>query len=371
MSQSIDTLRDGPRPPSQTEWPELISFLSNNLRQGIDWSIADEYPTALAPSNLHNMRIITEGSQILSHAVLKPLIVKTPLAIFKVGAIGSVVTNESYRNQGLSQKILHSCLNLAVEQKCDITILWSDLHDFYRKMNFELAGSELHIQLREISRDLPNKWNFSNSTQISAESLLRVYNLHSIQTLRTVEDFKRYLKIPNSQVYTAWDPQGSLSAYAIMGKGADLKGYIHEWGGSVPALLGLFSWLQHEKSQAVTLICPRHSENLLKKLDSSIEYVHQGYLGLIKITDPDQLFAKIKRAFRAEGVSDIVLERQNGYVLFGCDKNLVTINDERSLVQLLFGPTQPHEVDLFTVLTKEKLSKILPLPFWLWGWDSI
>ena len=124
---------DGPRAPSKGEYEALVRFLNSHLRPGISWSIPEEYPMALNPTNLHNIRVITEGSEILSHAVLRPLILKTPAGLLKVGGIGSVVTHSQYRAQGLSSKILEDCLAAAKEQACDIAILWTDLFDFYRR----------------------------------------------------------------------------------------------------------------------------------------------------------------------------------------------------------------------------------------------
>src|SRR5690554_3272003 len=97
---------DGPRAPTEQELPNIYDFLNRMLRPQAGWSIVDEYPTALAASNRHNIRVITQNNQVLSHAVLKPLIVRTPHLVLKVGAIGSVITDEPHRGQGLSRRII-------------------------------------------------------------------------------------------------------------------------------------------------------------------------------------------------------------------------------------------------------------------------
>ena len=68
---------------------------------------------------------------------------KTPVGLFKVGALGSVVTSTDHRNQGLSTLTIESCLNAARQQGCEFAILWTNLYEFYRKIGFELAGSEM------------------------------------------------------------------------------------------------------------------------------------------------------------------------------------------------------------------------------------
>jgi predicted N-acetyltransferase YhbS len=362
---------EGPRSPAESELPNVLNFLNQSLRSQAGWSIAAEYPTALSSTNLHNMRIITEDDQVVSHAVLKPLVVKSPHVIFKVGAIGSVVTNETHRNQGLSTKIIEDCLQQATRQQCDIAILWTDLFDFYRRMGFELAGTEISVVIEEEFQAPDPTLRLSKDSKVAAEALHRLYSTHTVNSVRSVEETRKYLSIPQTQVYTAWDSSGQLAAYAVEGKGADLSGYIHEWGGSVTAILTLLSFIRREKQQPITIIVPEHSKNLIQRLREKPVTYNQGFLGMIKILNFEQLSAKIKRAFRAEGVSDIVLEIQNGRYVFGCNGDLAVLEGENNLTQLLFGPVDIHSLDAFKPETREKLAKVMPLNLWIWGWDSI
>jgi GNAT superfamily N-acetyltransferase len=366
---------EGPRAPHEAELPRLYQFLNQSLRPQADWSIASEYPTALSKANLHNMRIITDQEKILSHAVLKPLIVRTPHVVLKVGAIGSVVTDESYRGQGLSRQIMESCLAEARAQDCDIAVLWTQLYDFYRKLGFELAGFEESFVIDRPLEDGTSKnvggkgppLIFKKGAQVAPEAILRVYQKHTVQTHRTAEDVRRFLQIPRARVYTAWDPQGSLEAYAVEGKGADLTNYIHEWSGSVPALFSLFNYIlkdinggtvqpsaviRADAPKAATgsfvLIAPRHSVQLIQALNVQGIFQHEGFLGMIKIIHREQLVEKVVRAFNS--VSAAAFDELS----------------DSELTKIFFGPWDR------TVKKMDGLhTDILPLRFWLWGWDSI
>ncbi|MGZ3804651.1 MAG: GNAT family N-acetyltransferase [Pseudobdellovibrionaceae bacterium] len=362
---------EGPRAPAESELPTVLNFLNQSLRAQSTWSIAAEYPTAFSTTNLHNMRIITEDDHVVSHAVLKPLIVKSPHVIFKVGSIGSVVTGETHRHRGLSTKIIEDCLQQATRQQCDIAILWTDLYDFYRRMGFELAGTEISLVIEEVFPAPDSSLRLSKDTKVAAEAIHRLYSTHTVNSVRTIEETRKYLSIPQTQVYTAWDSAGQLAAYAVEGKGVDLSGYIHEWGGSVTALLTLLSYIRREKKQAITIIVPPHAQNLIQRLREKAVTYNQGYLGMIKILNFDQLSAKIKRAFRAEGVPDIVLERREGQYFFGCNGDLAVLGEETNMIHLLFGPVDFFALDVFKPETCKILSKILPLNLWIWGWDSI
>ncbi|MBO9668087.1 MAG: GNAT family N-acetyltransferase [Bdellovibrio sp.] len=362
---------EGPRSPRETELPQVLDFLNKKLRSEAPWSIAAEYPTALTPNNLHNMRIIADEERVLSHAVLKPLIIKSPHVIFKVGAIGSVVTDDQHRGQGLSTTVINDCLKSAQEQSCDIAILWTDLFDFYRRMGFELAGNEVSFVIEDNFEMPITNLSFSTDPKVAPDAIYRLYSSHSVNSVRTIEETRKFLSIPQTKIYTAWEPNGQLAAYAIEGKGIDLGGYIHEWGGSVPKLLSLLSFIRAKKGQPFTIICPKHSQNLIRELQTKSVTMNNGFLGMIKFVNFDQLAGKIKRSFRAEGVADIVLEKHPNHYVFGIGQDLYTINHETDMVRLLFGPMDYRAIGIFKEETVQKLEKVLPLPLWVWGWDSI
>jgi N-acetylglutamate synthase-like GNAT family acetyltransferase len=363
---------EGPRAPKAEEFSDLVKFLNANLRNNSTWSIADEYPTTLAPQNLHNVRIIKDKENILSHAVIKPTIVKTRRGLFKVGCLGSVVTQEEYRSQGLSQSVLKECLTSIEAQGCDIAILWTNLYDFYRKMGFELGGSEVSMLIdRQLS--IPaNNFKVIQNNRVDPQVLFRLYAQHTVSSIRTLEDFEKYLRIPNSRLYTAWNEQGKVEGFAVEGKGADLQGYIHEWGGSVDALLTLINHIRQAHGQPVTVISPAHAQNLIKKLESFGVNRVEGFLGMIKITNAQSLFNKVIRNARQEyGIDNFVLEYKEGFYYYGIGSNIFKTDQETDIVRLLFGPTKPSQLHDGGPEANAILDKLLPLEMWLWGWDSV
>ncbi|MBX3018331.1 MAG: GNAT family N-acetyltransferase [Bdellovibrionaceae bacterium] len=344
---------EGPRSPTENEFDRVLDFLNGQLRPDSQWSIAQEYPTALSTTNLHNMRIITENERILSHAVLKPLIVKTPHVVLKVGAIGSVVTDESARGQGLSTKIMNSCLDEAVRQNCDIAVLWTEIHDFYRRIGFELAGFEQTFFIENQLEVTGAKLAFRTTTQVDPEAIYRLMQKHTVMTHRSLEEVRRFLQIPNSTLYTAWSLDGRLEAFAVEGKGADLRDYVHEWAGSVSSLLQLFNFILMTKNRPFTVIAPRHSQSLAQAFEARDVLRVDGHLGMIKALNRPSLMAKVQRALGAYG---------------GLPAEVDQLNDA-DFIRLLFGP---HDEALTPILDfNPRIREILPLRFWLWGWDSI
>jgi predicted acetyltransferase len=364
---------DGPRPLYGHELGQFVDFLSSNLRPDHKWSIADEYPLAIHDANLNNVRVIKDDKDFLSAAVMKPLIIKSPAGLFKVAAIGSVVTAPEHRNRGFSKQVLDGCLEAGLQHGCDFAILWTNLFEFYRKLGFELAGTEISLSLPKDFKAPENspQLNFIDSSKVDPEAILRIYSQHTSGAIRTTEDIRKFLKIPNSRVYTAWDAQNKLQAYAVEGKGADFDAYIHEWGGGVSKLLPLLQHITKTQGRSVTLIAPSSSHNLILQLTSLGAKQHSGVLGMIKILNPAQFLMKIKKYIRGMGVEDLVLEPREGQYYLGYKQQIFRTDSTTDLTKLIFGPGKASQHPTLDPETTAAFEKILPISMWIWGWDSV
>lgn len=361
----------GPRAPQENEFPEILDFFTKHLRPEQSWSIAAEYPSALNLGNLGNIRMIKDGEKILSGAVNKNLIIKNPVGVFKVAGIGSVVTAPDYRGQGHSRAVMESCTQTAKEQGCDFAILWTDLFEFYQKLGFEVAGSEISLMLEDELPVAATAHKIIQSNKVAPESLLKLYVRHTTGTVRTVEDVRRSLTIPNSKVFTMWDASNNLLAYAVEGKGADLQNYIHEWGGDVTPLIQLFAHMRKTYQRPLTVIAPAHASNLIRRLTDLGVLANEGFLGMIKLLNFENLLFKIKRYARHLGIDDLIFEFREGAFFMGTGQHIFKTDSQADITRLIFGPMRVEQVPAFDKHTQEVLGQVLPIPMWVWGWDSI
>lgn len=364
------------RPPQLNELEAVIKFLNQETRQQSHWSIAEEYPLAFSKSNLQNIRIaVDESGKILSHAVIKTLFIKTPLAVYKVAGLGNICTDSHFRNQGLSRQVIENCLRTIKEQKYDFSILWTNLFDFYKKFHFELSGTEVSIEIDDtiapIDESMFKNHKILDTLNISAEALLRVFNKHTTTSHRSIEDIQKFLKIPQTHAYTLWSESNQLKAYCIMGRGADLTNYIHEWGGDVFDIIYLSQKIYQRQQSPLRLITPLHSQNLITKLKNLGAKIHYGYLGMIKITNAESLLKKAVAYAHTRGYDHFQMNQTPEGILVGRPGKEQLLEKEETLTQLLFGPLLPAEVFPFSKENLDIIEKLFPLPLWVWGWDSI
>ena len=207
---------------------------------------------------------------------------------------------------------------------------------------------------------------------ISPEALLRVYNKHNMRSVRNASDIRTYLKIPQTRIYTAWNRlTNALEAYVVEGKGVDFANYIHEWGGNVSSILSLLKTLTKMRKDNLTIILPPQSQNLQRKLLEHGGDMHKGILGMIRLTNPVSITKKIKKAARAQGFDQFVFEYRNGKYYFGNGSEVYQTDSDRDMIRLIFGPLKPDQIHPFSKEVSDVFNEIFPIPFWVWGWDSI
>ncbi len=355
------------RSPERDELTRLIDFLSRELRPEAGWSIADEYPHVFQNSNISNLYIMTEGEQFLSHAALKPLVMRTSWGTIKIATIGSVITQSEHRNKGYSTQVLESAIKRAVELECDLAVLWTNQYDFYRKMNFELAGYECAFEIGEhVVKPAVNV--LKTTAQIDPIALSQLMTQHTCYSLRAIEDIAKFLKIPKTEIYTTWDANHKLRAYAVMGKGADLQNYAHEWGGSKTDLLDLLSQVRALKKQNFILITPRHSQNLNQTLIDLKCGFHPGHLGMIRILRGASFAARINQL--TESQLKTTCRYEGDKFIFKFQDTEIKLS-EREMVVFCFGKWENPLLKPTHDSLKNQLKSQFPLPLWVWGWDSI
>jgi hypothetical protein len=215
---------------------------------------------------------------------------------------------------------------------------------------------------------------FIESNRVCPEAFLKLYNAHTLGVVRTAEEIKKFLEIPNSRVWTAWDSANQLKAYAVSGKGLDLQGFVHEWGGSVSVLMALFEKISKETQKPFKVISPATSVNLISALLKRGATAQLGFLGMIKIINLEGFLSKLTRAAYSlklelrfstllkDGREGIEMEYlRSGKTLF---RHL--FNSSSELAQFVFGPVSWSQPSV-----PAELKSFFPLPLWFWGWDSV
>jgi ribosomal protein S11 len=133
----------------------------------------------------------------------------------------------------------------------------------------------------------------------------------------------------------------------------------------------LFHHIQTTQNREIVVITPPQCKNLIRQCLDSGAQEFEGILAMIKILDKSSLAKKAQRMARRMGIKDFAIEVHNDTLYFGTSEGVYKTDSEADMVHLFFGPTKASEMHSFAEETNNKLNKLLPLPCWVWGWDSI
>lgn len=267
-----------------------------------------------------------------------------------VGILGAVCVDPEFRGQGLATEICSQLLALADGQGVVATFLWGAEHNLYRRLGFNLCGRQVTLPMTTALK--PH------------QSWIRKQELCGVQTGFTVAVFNKMLErkdglriretaFPWMSAHhgTQWfwvGPSERPNAYLAVGKGIDLQGVVHEYGGDRGTLLQLMDWVSALRSDLNWIGSIESARTLEFAFDSS----QVDYLCMARITDPVGLIQASSEAPRSSIDFSKIAPLEVPALLFGGPPGCL---DEFSQ-----GALDYHE----------HYQSTLPLPLWLWGLDG-
>jgi GNAT superfamily N-acetyltransferase len=215
--------------------------------------------------------------------------------------IGAVATDENYRGQGLASRLVSRVLEWSRAKGAAVAILWGAEHSLYAKLGFSLCGTQALVALESLNLPatpgvLKKGWNpqiFDLLLDRKDGAILTVQDRHWFESHRHVDWY-----------WIGKNEKESLPlAYAAVGRGIDLGGLIHEWGGETRALLALLGRLKSEHPSLTLLGSPGG----LEERGLSLKEARQEYLFLANVLQPELLgldAADLQRT-RPEGLGEL------------------------------------------------------------------
>ncbi len=364
---------DGPRVLRPEERRSALDLINSALRPNGPSTILKEYPLVLGKGNLHNMRVVVKGREVLSHAALYFSKLRSRDIVFDVGGVGSVATHPEYRGRGLASAVIRDCVSIMKESHCHLSVLWTQRHDFYRKLGYEAAGSEYLFRARasdfaHVSRDC--KVVPYSRRRLSA--IIEIHERETLRTERTRKQYETYLGIPKTKTLLAMRGN-AVTAYAVMGKGEDFGNCIHEWGGNAGDLLSLVREFTSSSSSGEIMILAPAQENEFTRLLRRMRLTEMfEYLAMMRIIDLESLSSLLHNCLSPRLGGEFRVWRSASGLMMKAGAEEAKVEQEQKLVRVLFGP-EPASSLLggFSPQTLRALDGALPIPLFIWGLDSV
>ena len=181
--------------------------------------------------------------------------------LLPVALIGAVATDVRYQGRGLASEMVSFVTDLADQRKCVGAFLWGSEYALYGRQGFELAGAQYSIPLERLGDWL----EAFGAVEASAARPGTGWRNDLMPLLEarpgglSLNELDQPWLSEHKNVEWRWmERSGRITAYAAVGRGIDLAGYIHEWGGNRGDLAQILTILRDE-SRGLSLLTSRRA----------------------------------------------------------------------------------------------------------------
>lgn len=292
------------RPPGDTTLDRLredeaeafVPVLDLWLRPGQACSASVEQPLLVGPGAPALRRVVRRDGIPVSHGALHRLAYRLPGARLSVGIIGAVATAPAERGRGHAGRIVRTLVDDARAAGADVLVLWSEADALYLREGFVRGGCErLHLaRLGNLARIRRR----TRARPLRFEDVSTVIAMHQRQpagTVRSPAEWQAALALPRTEWYVLED-RSEIVAYGVVGKGADLEGCLHEWGGEETALPELCAGILGLRCvEELVVMSPPWKTTAERAMDYCGIPAVTGVLGMIRILEPEALCRRLGR----------------------------------------------------------------------------
>lgn len=363
----------GPRALKPEEHLSALGLINSALRPNSPHEIEKEYPLVLGKKNIDNMRVIVSGGQVISHAAVYISTLRSGDLAFKVGGVSSVATDAAHRGRGLGSEVVRDCIRVMEKASCHLSILWTQRQDFYRNLGYETAGSSYIFKASApYFFHIPSPCRVIPYSPRYLPAITKIHRRDPLRTARSAKEYDTYLDLPRTNTLIAKRDK-DVTAYAVMGKGEDLRNCVHDWGGEAEDLLCLVrDFMGLTDKGELMILAPAQRSEFTQMLNRMRIPKTFEYLAMMRVIDVEALSAHIGDHMSEKLGREFRIHPSGSEVTIRVGDEETMIDPPRNLVRVLFGPEMPSK--LLGGLSRETLSALdraLPIPLFIWGLDSV
>lgn len=173
------------------------------------------------------------GDELVSHCAWRFVDVRTP-AILRVALLGSVATATDQRGHGHATRLLQHAVDDCRAHGAAAILLWAERPELYARVGFRRGSVETCLLLDRRLFPAPAATTQRGTARLATVADHdRLRELHEQKALGVVRDRRAMSLLLTTPGLTTCvlERDGRATAYACHGKGADLQGWWHEFGG--------------------------------------------------------------------------------------------------------------------------------------------
>lgn len=329
-------------------------------------NMAEQFLCLFHVENKDRMFIaVDETSAVRSLLCYYPSTVWMDGASIRVGAIGSVCTDERFRGRGLASKLLHNAYAKMAHESICVSVI-SGGGGIYEASGATLTGAMMECRFDARSA------NASAATirPVQTSDMKRMWELYQNEPVRfdrSVEEFAALFQgqtFPDTfATYPSWiiEQNGIDAAYVVgvLEQGKDELG-LKEYAGDRNALISSFAALLKQTNQSSVHFAAVPGDPILETPGLTCQSMTQH--ASLRLNDPTAFFEAIRPLASRWDLSDLKVSSDgSGWKITHAGRE-VRFRTIHELNRFVFGTWTPS-TRRGSVILQKKLAKIFPVKF--------
>ncbi|RJX26707.1 MAG: GNAT family N-acetyltransferase [Acholeplasma sp.] len=327
------------RHAKQEESEDIINLATKVFKP----NMGKQFIRLFSPNNHEHQMIAEDQGKIVAAVNYYHTLMDTSIGTLSVASIGAVCTEESYRGQGISSKLLGLAEAKMMKKQVDFCIISGD-GPLYQRFGarYEGAMSRYILKNDPINHDI-NIRKFSSDPQL----LYPIYQKEAIKYQRSSEEFNdlfiaqtypdNYQSYP---VYVMYQNESMISYIILVNHPKAKLLSVKEYAGDRLAIIQSLPFLiKHYHKEGIELTTSIH-DPIKKWIKEEEEKITQH--ATIKIINEESLFSKINRFFKVNHYP-LLLEKKDGNYIIYCNEKPYLL-DYNQLHALIFSGKIPIDL---------------------------
>jgi len=245
-TESLGDMVETVRALTSQDTPALNDLVTRAFSYPTGQTYLDDFPIwDLRLGKFTEQLGLFDSNRLLSHVGYRRWNLRRGESTFKIAAVGAVATDASARGKGFATKLLRQILQKIDAEDFDFALLWGSEHEFYKQFGFHLGGHQHRVPVTEWAKvnPLPNEAARTISLQSGwNQKILDAMCARKSSIQFTPNDHSWLEKQKTIHWFWLDNPFGFIG----IGRGMDLPGIIHEYGGDQGQVARLIHYFAKE-----------------------------------------------------------------------------------------------------------------------------
>lgn len=306
-------------------------------------NMGKQFIRLFSPNNHNHQMIAEDQGNIIAAVNYFPTDVDTSIGVLSVASIGAVCTEDAYRGQGISSKLLYLAEEKMKEEHIDFCIISGD-GPLYQRFGAKNVGAMNRYIIKDAQ---PDNGIDIRRFQGGPNTLYPIYEKETIKYHRTIDEFidlftaqtypDNYQSYP---VYTVFRDHQIISYIILVHHPKAKLLSIKEYAGDRESIIRSLPFLtKHYKKEGVELTTPIH-DDIQSFINENRERITQH--ATLKIIDEEGLLSKINRYCQTKQVPIKIDKTKDTYVI--SIENASYRLDLNQLHALIFSGIIPEDI---------------------------